>query len=686
MLTKLEQPITLDAAAIKSSNLCDRFSETDLKRIGEECWAGYTRDEFSRGTWLKRNEAGMDLALQIQKDKTFPWPDSANVAFPLVTIAAQQFHARAYPAIVDGPDVVKCEVFGSDETGEKTAHADRVGTHMSWQLLQQDKAWEEQEDKAILNLSIVGTNFKKSYFSASRGHNVSELVLAKNLVLDYWAKSVEDCPRKTQYLPTFRNEVYENVMRETWRDILKEPWYQGTPVVTRNVAQTNQDNRQGVMPPAPDDTASFMFLEQHCSMDLDEDGYAEPYIITFDRGSKTVVRIVTRFDRESDIERATSGKRRGQILSIKAWEYFTKKTFIPSPDGGIYDIGFGVFLGPLNEAVNSLVNMLLDCGTMQTTGGGFLGRGAKIRGGAYTFAPFEWKRVDSTGDDLRKSIFPLTVNEPSQVLFLLLNLLINYTSRISGTTDMMVGENPGQNTPAQTAQTMVEQGSKIYTAIFKRVWRASKEEFQKLFRLNGRFLPMDREFPGGATREDYLGNGEEIAPVADPNITSDTQRVQLATAVKQSAMTTPGYNRDEVEKRWLKAMKVQAIDSLFPGTNGAPPPEDPKVTIAKMKEQGNTQRFEAELQVRNQEFVITMMEEQRLNNAKIIQLTAQAAKLEADAQSEQQYAQVATINAMIGEIKARNEHLNSQIDHLLRAAEIESKHQIATTKKEAVAA
>ena len=183
-MLQIDHPITLNAKTISSPNLAEAMDEQDLKRIGIECKSGLIRDEFSRAHWMKRNEAGMDLALQIQRDKTFPWPGCANVAFPLVTIAAMQFHARAYPAIVNGTDIVKCAVLGDDTDGQATARSKRISQHMSWQRLYQDSCWEEQEDKSILNLSIVGTNFKKTYHSASKGYEVSELVLAKNLVLN----------------------------------------------------------------------------------------------------------------------------------------------------------------------------------------------------------------------------------------------------------------------------------------------------------------------------------------------------------------------------------------------------------------------------------------------------------------------------------------------------------------------
>lgn len=688
-MLNLESPLVLNPAAMLSPNLCDQFSDRDLDHIGSLCWDGYTRDDLSRTTWMRRNEAGMDLALQVQKDKSFPWPGCANIAFPIVTIAAMQFHARAYPALIAGEQVVKCTVFGDDSDGQATARSERVAGHMSWQVLHEDSQWEAQEDTAIFNVSIVGTTFKKSYYSAYLRHNVSELVLAKDLVLDYWAKSVEDCPRKTQRIPRFRNEVYENVQRGLWRDVLEEGWYTTLPQQKHTQQQARQDGRQGVAPPAPDETSSLLFLEQHVNLDLDNDGYAEPYIITFHEASKCVVRIVARFNSEDSVERIVSGPRKGNIIRIAAEEYFTQKTFIPSPDGGIYGIGFGVFLGPLNEAVNSLVNMLLDAGTMQTTAGGFLGRGAKIRGGVQTTAPFEWKRVDATGDDLRKSIFPLPVNAPSDVLFQLLSLLIDYSSRVSGTTDITVGQNPGQNTPAQTTQTMVEMGQKIYTAIFKRLWRSTKDEFQKLFILNRQWLP-DTPQVCGATRADYEGSEKVIAPVADPNITSDSARVQIAMMLKQAAATTPGYDKDEVERRFLKSIRVEGIAAVFKGTQGQPPPEDPAIALMKVKVQGDMQVAQLdsqvkqaglqlkaqELQVSIQKFTVELEEERRVNNAKIAELQASAMEKSASAQTEAAYAQVAMVNAEISRIKAENEHINTQVEHLLKAAEIQSSHHI----------
>lgn len=672
-MLKLDRYITLDEDAVKSPNLCDRFSDDDLKRIGSWVHAGFLLDKGSRAKWEKRNEAGMDLAMQVSRGKNFPWPGCSNIAFPLVTIAALQFHARAYPAIIQGADVVKCRVIGPDDSGEKTQRAERVSCHMSYQVLEEDQCWEPEHDRLLINLPIVGSAFKKSRYSPKEGHNRSELVLAKDLVLDYWAKTVEDCPRKTHMIPLFRNDLYERAMRGTFRrGLLEEPWFSQPASPRADTQQVQQDNRQGLTTPASDETTPFMTLEQHVNVDLDNDGYAEPYVITVEAATQCTLRIVTRFDSLDAVERNEDG----DIIQIRAWESFTKYSFIPSPDGGIYDIGFGVFLGPLNESVNSIINQLTDAGTMSNAAGGFLGRGAKIRGGVYTFAPLEWKRVDSTGDDLRKSIFPLPVREPSTVLFQLLALLIDYTNRVSGSMDIMVGENPGQNTPAETSRTLVEQGMKIYSSVFKRVWRSMKEEFKKLYLLNAQFLPI-RSYYGDknalALREDYMADPGSIVPAADPNITSNAEAFAQARAVKESSMTSPGYNRDAVERRYLKAMKVDNIDEVFPGSDKLPPGESEKISIQKMK----LQEAQLKMQGENAQFAAKLMEEQRKNNAQIALFEAQAMKAVADIQGDQRDREIAEINAMIGLLKHRNDTLSTHIEAVLRAMEIDNERRKA---------
>jgi len=647
--------LTINNDLVKEINLVDRFDGDDLANLGRLVWEGYDRDLASRTAWQRRMEAGMDLAMQIQKDKNFPWNGCSNVIFPLITIAALQFSARSYSNIIQGTDVVKYRVVGEDPTRIKQQRADRVSKHMSWQVLEEDAAWEEQHDRLLINLGIVGTNFIKTYYSSRLGHNVSELVLARDFVLDYYAKSVESCARKTQVISLYRNEVYERAQRGIfYQGLVDEAWFQAPPTTLQG--QPKVDNRTGVSPAQADQDTPFKTLEQHRLLDLDHDGYAEPYIVTIEEGSKKVLRIVARWDKEESIERNAARR----IIQIKPTEYFTKYSFIPAPDGGIYDIGFGILLGPLNEAVNSGINQLLDSGTMQNSIGGFLGRGAKIRGGSYTMAPWEWKRIDSTGDDLRKNMVPFPERQPSSVMFQLLNLLIGYTDRVSGAVDQMVGESPGQNTPAETSRNTVEQGMQVYSVIFKRVWRSMKEEFKKLHQLNGTYLKTSQPFGANADeirREDYGDNPDQVVPVADPHITSDSQRMSQAVLIKQAAASTPGYDPDVVEKNFLRAARVDGIDNFYPGIEKFPPPKDPKIQVEEMKAEVR----KLDLQLKDKKTMLDLMEEKRINDAKIQMLQAQAAKLAHDANVDRHDVRLRAIDIAI---KALTDHNKMVTDRL----------------------
>lgn len=667
MLT-LEKHIKLDASVCAAPNLTDRFDADDLKRIGEWCWTGYDRDVQSRSTWLRRAQAALDLSLQLQREKSFPWPGCSNVSFPLLTIAAMEFHSRAYPALVQGTNIVKARVPGLDPTGQLTKVAMAVGQFMSYQCLEEDQAWEEQMDRLLLQLPIVGCVFKKSRWDPRLDTCISDMVPAVKLVMDYYAKSVESCARKTHVIELFRNEVWERCKGGTFRDFIEEAWYKSPSQPMEGEGQPDADRRMGINAPFADESTPLTFLEQHCWMDADGDGYAEPYIITIEGNSKQVARIVARWEAPEDI--TYTAKR--QVLRIKATEQFTGYVLIPNPDGSVYGMGFGTLVGPLNEAVNTMLNQIVDAGTLANTAGGFLSRGVKIRGGAFTFTQFGWNRVDSTGEDLQKGIFPLPVREPSNVLFQVLSFLVNYTQRVSGSTDMLAGENPGQNTPAGTSQEMVIQGMKIYSALFKRVWRCMKEEFSKRYILNARYLPGKKKFGEGTIgREDFMGDPSQIVPAADPNVVSEQMRVQMALMISERARMIPGYDIAATERNLHSAMQLQGAEALYPGPDKVPPLPNPKVQVEQMKMEVK----KLQLQQEQQQFVMTMQEEQKLNQAKIIELLAQAESLAADAQSAQAGHQIALIESMIGMMKLHNERLKTHIDAVLKASELDNERR-----------
>ena len=633
------------------ANIADRLCKQDLETIGMQVVKDFDNDLLSRSSWEKRTEASLKLALQVAEIKNFPWANASNVKFPLITIAALQYHARSYPVLIDSDLPVKCRVVGDDKDGLRALRASRVEEHMSYQLLEEDEDWESEMDKVLITQPIIGCAFKKTYYDPIRKHNVSENVLAKDLVVNYWTKSLETASRVTHVLQMTKNEIYERTARGLWlEDVSEGRQQQWSSVAMGNPLQNAQDKAQGMQPPEPNDSSTpIEMLEQHCHIDFDGDGYAEPYIVYVRRDNKKIARIVARYT-QSDVEVNSDGV----ILSIKAEQYFTKYPFIPSPDGGFYDLGFGVLLGPLNESINTIINQLVDAGTMANTAGGFLSRGIKLRGGNYSFNPMEWKHVDTTGDDLRKGIVPLPVREPSQVLFTLLNLLINYGERIGGSVDILSGQNPGQNTPAETTRTMAEQGMKVFNGIFKRTHRSLKQEFRKLYRLNQIFITentpyvSDGESAGMVLASDYEGPVTDVMPTADPSITSDAQRTAQAMAIAQRVAATPGlYNRYEAEHTFLKALKVTNIDRILPdpkGPNAVPPPVNPKVQIEQMKQQAK----QASDQLNMKMALLKLMGEAELNQAQIQKLEAEVEAIKIGIVTEGERMRIQEINMQIG--------------------------------------
>ena len=281
-----------------------------------------------------------------------------------------------------------------------------------------------------------------------------------------------------------------------------------------------------------------------------------------------------------------------------------------------------------------------------------------MRSGDTGFTPFGWNRVDSSGDDLRASIVPLPVREPSGIMFQLLGLLIDYTNRVAGATDMQVGENPGQNMKAQTAELLVENGQTVYAAIFKRHWRAFKEELKKLYLLNAQYMSSRKHYPAGMIlREDYLGDPNSIIPTADPAVVSETMKLRQATALKQAAMTTPGYDLPAVEQYYLEALKIETPSRFYKGPDKVPPLPNPKMQV----EQAKMEVKKLQIEFDKFKLMTEMQEQHELNKAKIQELQAMSLKLVAEAKGVETGHMIAAIEASIGAIKAHNDSLNERM-------------------------
>lgn len=647
---------------VKSKNIAELLSEDELSVIGQMVHDEWQLDLNSRSEWESKTAEALKLAMQVSETKTFPWENASNVKFPILTVAALQFQSRAYPALIPTVDVVKARVYGDDPTGEKAARAARVASYMSFQVLEEDSAWEKNMDAALLSLAIVGCAFKKTYFCPVKQHNVSEHILAKDLYIPYFAETLENASRITQMLYMTKNQLLSKERNGIFLPL------ETTTDPTETVSELTdaEDEAQGMHGSMNDPAAPREILEQHRYLDLDKDGYEEPYIVTIDRDTKQVLRIVARYV-ISDIQK--NGK--GEIMYITPTHYYTKYTFIPSPDGGIYDLGLGSLLSPVNKSIDTVLNQLIDAGTLSNTAGGFLGRGVKFKSGDNSFRPFEWKRVDSTGDDLRKGIVPLQVREPSMVLFQLLGTLIDYGERVGMATDPQVGINPGQNTPAETSRNTIAEGQRVFSAIFKRIYRSLKEEFQKLYKLNSIYLNDETSYyslSGGqqqkVLRSDFLDNPKEVCPAADPNMITKEDKIRKLLLLKESSTQSPGlYNSYAIEKKLLEALEIDNVEEILPdpaGPNAIKPQPDTKVLIETMKLEQKAAEFKSNMQIK----MFDLMQELEYLRAEIVEKESRAALNLAQAEGVEAGHQVAAMQTAVTLMKARQEGLVSALQTL----------------------
>lgn len=533
-----EPPASMIRSFIQQINISLMLEKDVLSKIGMEVTRGYDIDKGSRSDWEQKTKTAMDLAMQVIETKTFPWNNAANVKYPLITTAAIQFSARAYPAIISGANVVKGMVTGPDEDGEKKKRAERIGHHMSYQLLNQIQEWDEDMDKLLLQLSIVGCAFRKTYYDNSLGRNCSDMVEAKYLVFNH-AVPFRKLRRVTHEIPLFKNDVIERIRSGLFNEIEL-----GMP--------DGEDS---------DEDGQFDFLEQHCWYDLDKDGYKEPYIVTVHKKTSEVVRVVARFEEEGIYL-----NEKGEVSKILPVDYFTKFSFMPNPDGGSYDAGLWLLLTPINETVNTTINQLLDAATKANTGGGFIGSGLRMKGGVVKFAPGEYKQLDSTGGKIADNIYHMESPAPSGTMFQLLGMLIEAGKDISSVKDILTGEQQGDQT-ATTTLALIEQGQKVFSAIYKRVHRALKQEYKKLYRLNKLYMQpeeyyMFQDKAQPILLQDYQGDETDVAPVSDPDLVSDTQRLTQAEALMRF-IGDPLFNQMALRERYLTAIKEANPEQLL---------------------------------------------------------------------------------------------------------------------------
>jgi chaperonin GroES len=626
---------------LESTNIAENLDEDKLREIGSRCRQGFEQDLESRKEWEQNIDEWTKLATQAKEMKTYPWPKASNIKYPLLSTAAMQFAARAYPSLLpsDGR-VVKSKVIGKDPTGEKQKRAEHTSIYVSYQLMNEMEGWEEDMDKLLIMLPVVGTMFKKTYWDSLKERNCSKLVMPKNLVVNYWTKSIDQAERISEVIEMSKRLYQERVNAELFLDTdIGDPTM---PADSRNA-------------PANDATTPYSFVEQHTFLDLDDDGYEEPYIVTFHRESGTVLRIVARFD-----EQGLKVDNDDQVIYIEPIQYYTKFGFVPNPDGSFYDIGFGVLLGPINDSVNTLINQLVDAGSLSNLQSGFIGKGLRIKMGEARFQPGEWKSVNATADDLKKQILPLPVKEPSTVLFQLMGALITSGKELASVAEIFVGKMPGQNTPATTTMATIEQGMKVFTAVYKRIYRSLASEFKKIYRLNEVYLNPQtyvEVLDDNVNPADFKAIGYDIQPGADPTAVSQTERLLKAQGLLE-LLPMGVLDPIEVITRVLEAQEQPNVQKLFHPQvqqTGQPPQQpDPKAQELQMKQAAMEQTsqlkqqemaFKSELSNRDQQFKQSMASQAQAHDLAMKQMEARMQALAAHHASQAQIVQASQAHA-----------------------------------------
>jgi chaperonin GroES len=577
----------------QNKNLADKLKEDKLTKIGMECKKGFEADLQTRSSWERDIDEWTKLAKQVREMKTYPWPKASNVKYPLLSTAAMQFSARAYPSLIPASgQLVNAKVVGMDPDGQKLEKSYRVGKYMSYQIMHEMDNWEEDMDRMLMMLPVVGTMFKKTWYDKQNDTVRSCLILPKNLVVNYWTKNLESCERISEIIELSPRLLKERQNSGVFKDIDLGP----APL------PSNPDPHQSQT--AVDQTTPYILIEQHTFLDLDDDGYAEPYIVTFHRETGKVLRIANRYA-ESGIHK--EGKK---LIRIDPIQMYTKFGFVPNPDGGFYDIGFGVLLGPINESVNTLINILTDSGHLATLQSGFIGKGLRLKMGDAKFQPGEWKGVPVSGDDIKKNIFPLPTKDPSDVLFKLLGTLITSGKELASVAEIFTGKMPGQNTPATTTMATVEQGMKVFTAVYKRIFRSLSQEYKKVYNLNFLYLDPNKYIKVldiNIGPEDFNGDDCDIEPGADPTASTAQEKLQKAQGLVELLQLGPGIlDPIKVFARILEAQEQPNWQDLFTMQvqqtgQMPPPPPDPKMIAIQAKAEADQKKLAMDLQAKQQE-------------------------------------------------------------------------------------
>ena len=543
------------------SNLAEVMNDQYLDELGANLFDKYTEYKQSRGDWEDTYREGLNLLGFKYEQRTQPFRGASGVNHPVLAEAVTQFQAQAYKELLPADGPVRAQILG-DVTNEKQDQAHRVKDFMNYQIMDQMPEYEPEFDQMLFYLPLSGSTFKKVYYDDLLGRAVSKFVQADDLVVPYSANSLEDAEAIVHVLRMSENEIRKQQVSRFYKDIEI-----GQPPVTENQVKDAERRLEGI---SKDGNAEdqYTLLEMHTDLDLEgfEDigpdgeptGIKLPYIVTILESTNEILSIRRNYTQEDPTKE-----------KIK---YFVQYKFLPGT--GFYGFGLIHMIGGLTRTATSALRQLLDAGTLANLPAGFKTRGIRIRDDAQPLQPGEFRDVDAPGGNIKDQFMQLPFKGPDQTLLQLMGVVVNAGQRFASIADAQVGD-MNQQAAVGTTVALLERGSRVMSAIHKRLYVGLKTEFKLLAEVFKTYLPPEYPYDvPGATRNVKVADFDEkvdILPVADPNIFSQTQRISMAQMELQLAQSNPQiHDLYQAYRSMYEAVGVKNINAILP------PPQQPQ--------------------------------------------------------------------------------------------------------------
>ena len=553
-----------------NANLADFLNADTLNKLAQDLIGSIKSDLESRKDWEETYTDGLKyLGMKFDEARSQPFEGSSGVIHPILAEAVTQFQAQAYKELLPAKGPVKTQILGV-RNADTESQADRVREFMNYYIMNVMKEYDPELDQLLFYLPLAGSAFKKVYFDFVLNRAVSKFIPPEDLIVPYESADISSAERITHAISMSKNEIKKQQLTGFYSNIdLPDDIYGEEDDVQKEI-----DEIQGIEPSYAEDRSRTIY-EVHTILDLEgfEDvgtdgeptGLKLPYIVTIDRDAGKVLSIRRNFQPEDPLKNKIN--------------FFVQYKFLPGL--GFYGLGLSHMIGGLSKASTSILRQLIDAGTLANLPAGFKARGMRIRDEAEPLQPGEFRDIDTTGGNLRENLIPLPIKEPSSVLMQLLGLLVDSGKRFAAIADMNVGD-MNQAMPVGTTVALLERGTKVMSAIHKRLHYSQRLEFNLLADVFADYLPPEYDFEtGSGPRQIKLSDFDErvdIVPISDPNIFSQSQRITMAQELLQMVTANPDVHGPvgiyEAYRRMYAALGVDNIESLL-----QPPPDTTPMPI-----------------------------------------------------------------------------------------------------------